>query len=110
MSNFPKFMIGNIVKSPYGSLWIVTEIDDKYMRAVSFEYTNSSLGCSKETTKRGKHQCGCVDNYGEADPQCTNCEGSGEAVTVFAGYEEYEFVASTVKEFITSRMMRIFSL
>jgi hypothetical protein len=109
MNNFPKFMVGNIVKSPEGTLWIVTDIDEKYMSGVSFDYTNTTLGCSKETKKRGKHHCDCIE-YDEANPDCADCKGTGEVDSIFHGYDEYEFVASTVKDFIQSKLLKIFNI
>jgi hypothetical protein len=110
MSNFPKFTTGNIVKSPQGDLWIVASIDEKRMSAISFNYTNTTLGCTKETTTRGSHECECLEMKETPDPNCPECKGIGEVKNVFHGYEEYTFVASTVKDFIESRMLRIFDL
>lgn len=107
--NTPKFLKGNIVKSPTGSLWIVSDISEKYMSAISFNSTNCSLGCSKETKRQSK-SCGCTYETGEADPECNNCNGTGEDFLVYPGYDEFEFVASTVKDFIVNRALSIFNI
>jgi hypothetical protein len=107
--NIPKFLSGNIIKSPSGSLWIVTDINEKYMSAVSFDSTNCSLGCSKES-KRQPRQCECVDYAGESDSECEICNGTGENFLIYPGYDDFEFVASTVKDFIVNRALSIFKV
>lgn len=104
------FRTGNVIKSPYGTICIVTNCTDDYVSWVSFSSENSSGGGSLEDTTRNE-TCYCNENYdygNNYDPECSDCKGSGGYEVKVLGYKRSELLASCVKDYILKRLTKNF--
>lgn len=104
--------IGNVIKDPNGGMWIVSEIDDRIVQAVSFDAENVSAVQQLEDHDRNE-TCSCGDNperMGEPEPDCEDCHGEGRYVEHVKGWKRSKVLASNVQEFMMTgvkRMMRL---
>ena len=104
--------IGNVIESPGGGKWIITEIDDEQVSAVSFDYENTSAVQSLEDTVHDK-TCHCGDSPeldGEPQADCERCHGSGSYAVPVRGWKHAKVLAPTVKAFIVRGMRRVFKI
>lgn len=94
MTQKSRFVTGNVIKTAYGSIEIVTDVrDDGYTTTIPIDYTNSSAGYQAKSYE--------VEEW--CDWYCTGCEYCDEGKpykrTVF-GMDKATLVASTIKEWI----------
>lgn len=93
---------GNVIKTPYDSVLVVTKIDDEKIEWIDPNHSNSSgfipLHAKKESTT-----CSCVlyDNpHGLPIRDCKYCNGSGEIVIKELSLEDCVFLDDNVKDYI----------
>ena len=94
------FLQGNVIKSAYGSIEIVTKVRDKdYIECIPIDSTNVTIGHARED-KTYNRTCHCNDN-----PEC-ECKGTGEYKQTILGFEKAEFLGSNIKEYIVNNVIR----
>lgn len=104
-----KFRIGNVVKTAYGSIVIITKVNDDITSWVSFSYSNSS-GATKNKTHMRATTCFCCEkNDGEYDSECEDCKGTGEYEKEIMGMDAAEYLADNVKEYILDSLTKNFN-
>jgi hypothetical protein len=87
-----RFSIGNVVKTKYGSIGIVTKIaNDGYVSMVSYDHTNVSSGY-RDKTYTEEVWCDCGD--------CENCRQNKPYIRTVYGMEDSVLIANTVKDWI----------
>lgn len=108
----PKFRTGNVILSPFKTVEIVTDCNDKYVNYVSAQYSNVSGGGLLEQTCTVV-ECDCDPMRGfdvirepEYDPDCFKCKGSGQYEKIVPGWNESIILADSVQEYITKKIMK----
>ena len=96
--------IGNVIRVPGGDLWIVTEVHDKTIEAVSFDMENVSA-IQRLDDSIHKERCGC--GY---DSDCEDCHGIGHFDKKVIGWKRSKVIAPCVKDFIMCRAAKIFDI
>jgi len=103
-----KLRIGNVIKTKYGYIEIVTDVRDDYTNTVSLNYSNVSSGYKTKDTKR-KVECNCVDMCGHAMPDCPKCKGTGQVEQTRYGSDSATLIANNVKEYILDSLTKNFN-
>lgn len=108
------FRDGNVIKAPGGDLWIVTDVNDELMSAVSFDSENCSATQKLDDHER-EDTCHCEvydekDEYAGNDPDCDDCHGTGRIKKKIKGWRHSKILAPTVKDFILKGIKKQFSL
>jgi len=113
-NKFPKYSTGNVLKTQYGSIIIITKVgngvvhsDDDYYNWVSFDSTNCSGGTYYTTRK--SMVC-CEDQCGHTctDEDC-KCKGTGEFEKTEYGLDQATLLGSTVKSYIMKSLTKNFN-
>ena len=113
-----KFHIGNVIESPEGSKWIVSEVRDHgerpVLEAISFDSENCSAVQLLEDHDDNRH-CACEtygpgDEYEGNDPECTDCHGTGTYVVHVKGWKRSKVLAYCVQDYIISKAKKAFGL
>jgi len=87
-----KFIQGNVIKTAYGSIEIVTSVkDDGYTNTIPIDATNCSAG-HRPDTYEDEVWCDCGS--------CENCDSGKPYKTTMYGMDKAVLVANTVKEWI----------
>ncbi len=100
-----KFLTGNVIKTKYGHIEIVTDAKEDYIKTVFFDVTSASAGHRLKDYDI-KKRCYCNEGHGD-DPSC-ECKGTGEYTQTIYGFEHAELLASNVKEYILDRLTKNF--
>jgi hypothetical protein len=99
---------GNIVKTAYGHVVIITKVSADYVHWISADYANSSGGTPILTTET-EEDCDCVsDCCGQPDMDCTDCNGTGKIKKTRYGMDRAIVLADNMFEYIKNRMMKNF--
>ena len=106
--------IGNVIRDPTGSLWVVTAVNDHagIVQAVSFDAENCSATQRLSNYER-EQTCGCGDwpeLRGIPQEDCADCHGTGRYTVQVTGWEHSEVLAPTVQEFILRGVKRSFGI
>jgi hypothetical protein len=106
------FRDGNVIKAPGGDLWIVIDVNDDVISAVSFDCENCSATQKLDDHERNETcHCGdCPEYQGEPQEDCEDCHGTGRYTKKIKGWRHSKIVASTVKEFIMKGVKRQFGI
>jgi len=100
--------IGNIVKTVYGSIVIITRVDSNYVHWISATHGNSSGGTNILTTEI-ETDCDCVfECCGQPDLECLNCKGTGKIIEIKYGMDKAIILADNMFEYIKTRMLKNF--
>jgi len=94
---------GNVVRSPEGNdLWIVTDVTDTTVRAVSFTHANSSgsFGLDDFTVTSICPCCWVEADGTDSGGGCVRCKGENEITRTVKGWKHATVVAQNVQEFI----------
>lgn len=87
-----KFATGNVIKTAYGSIEIVTDVrDDGYTTTIPIDYTNSSAGHQAKSYEVDEW-CYCGD--------CEYCNEDKPSKRIVFGMDKATLVARTIKEWI----------
>ena len=103
---------GNVIKCPSGNLWIVSDVHDTTVEAISFDSENCSAVQRLDDHTR-QQTCSCGDNeYDQGEPQtdCEDCHGSGRYLKRIKGWKHSRVLALTVQEFIRKRALKAFEV
>lgn len=100
--------IGNVIESPGGGKWIVTEIDDEMVHAVSFEHENTSAVQPLEDTEYEEPCRVCGESASSLG--CERCGETGVVTKPKTGWKHAKVLAPTVKAFIERGMRRMFKI
>ncbi len=98
--------IGNVVRAPSGSLWIISAIDDKVVRAVSFDSENCTATQQLEDHEDSRHR---YEEYCEEETCQDGCIGHKCMVPV-AGWKHSKVEASSVRQFILNGVTKQFGM
>ncbi len=107
------FQIGNVIRAPEGEggdLWIVTEVTDRTIEAVSFDSPNCAGAWRLDDHDR-EVTCSCGDDeyhQGAPDEECRYCHGVGHYTVHVKGWSRAKILATTVKAFILNGVKRQF--
>jgi len=110
-----KYSIGNVLKTQYGSIIIITKIgngvvhtDEEYYNWISFESTNCYGGTYLNTRQR---MVNCEDHCGHPcnDEDCI-CKGTGEYEKTDYGLDQATLLGHTVKDYIMKAITKNFNL
>lgn len=103
-----KFNTGNVIKTPYNDVVIVTNCNDDTVSWIPIDSSNCS-GISKLKDHKRNEACFCIEgNDGEYDEDCENCKGKGSYDVDVPGYEKSKVLASNVKEYILKGLTKGF--
>lgn len=95
--------IGNVIKDPEGSLWIVNGVFHDIIMAVSFDSQNVSA-CAMREDHTQSRACYCDDR------ECQSCHGTGSYLVNVKGWDRSEVLAASVKDFILNGVKKIWNL
>jgi hypothetical protein len=99
---------GNIVKTAYGDIVIISQVKDNYINWISASHGNCQGGTQKLTTET-EVDCDCVsDCCGQPDIDCPDCKGTGKITKVTYGMDKAIVLADNMFEYIKSRMLKNF--
>lgn len=99
---------GNVIKTPYNFIAIVTNVSDDYLNWVSFDSENCSGGGKMEDSFRNE-ACFCIEgNDGEYDEYCPDCKGKGSYDVKVLGYKRSKVLAPNVKSYILKSLTKNF--
>jgi hypothetical protein len=93
---------GNVIKTPYDSVLIVTKIDDEKIGWIDPNHSSSS-GSIPLHTEKELVTCGCVlfDNpHGLPINDCEYCGGNGEITIKELSLEDCVFLDDNIKDYI----------
>jgi hypothetical protein len=99
--------IGNVIQSPDGGRWIVTEVHDHTIEAVAFDAENASAVQYRQDRDQDKTCEGCLDH---PDTDCSRCGGTGYYTERVRGWDRSKVLAPHVKAFILNRVKKVFGL
>lgn len=114
-NKFPKYSTGNVVKTKYGNIIIITKVgtgrvnpDDDYYNWISFDSSNCSGGTYYTTT--GKTVC-CDDVCGNRceDEDCSYCGGTGTYAKTEYGLDQATLLGDNVKDYIIKSISKNFN-
>jgi transposase len=97
--------IGNVIESPDGSKWIVTEINDRVVSAVAFDASNSSATARLDDYERVE-SCRCEG----MDNGCPCCGGTNSVTVQVKGWKRSKVLADCVQDFILARIKKTWGL
>jgi hypothetical protein len=97
---------GNVIRSPGGDLWIVTEITDKLVQAVSFDHENVSAVQKLDDSTLTKW---CFNCEGQLD-DCETCNGAGQVTSPVRGWKHSKVLANSVRDFIEGNLRKAMGL
>jgi len=106
-----KFRTGNVVKSYYGGLVIITNVrgtdENPYYDWVSFDSSNCSGGSYHNTERKEEY---CYDECGHIceDPECSVCNGTGKYIDIRYGMDSAKYLADNVKDYILKGLTKNF--
>ena len=101
----PKFRVGNIILSPYGSVEIVTNITRTHLHYISAKSSNVS-GAGELEQKVELMSCfQCIDCDESPDENCKHCYGTGECEKIHPGWNESIVLADSMYDYIHKKMM-----
>lgn len=99
---------GNIVKTAYGDIVIITTVNDKNVNWISASHANSS-GSTPQITTETEVDCDCVSECcGQPDIDCPDCKGTGKIMKIRYGMDKATYLAANMFEYIKSRMLKNF--
>lgn len=101
---------GNVIESPDGGKWIVSDVDQRLVHAVAFDAENCSATQRLEDHEQ-ERRCRCGEND-EGIPQedCEHCHGRGSYVVKVKGWKHSKVLAANVKEFILKGVKRTWGI
>lgn len=104
-----KFKTGNVIKTKYGHIEIVSDVTEVCTYTISFDSENVKSG-HKNKTFSEKVMCWTCDinDGGEPDETCKDCKGTGSHMEIRYGMDEAKLLASNVKEYILKRLTKNF--
>lgn len=104
-----QFRIGNVIRAPGDSgLWIVYDVNDQTIRAVSFTHENVSATQRLEDSTRRQRCSACYDQRSSVG--CETCNGTGEVEIAIKGWNRAKVVATSAQAFIMNGVRRQFQL
>jgi len=112
-NKFPKYSTGNVLKTKYGSIIIITKVgtgvqypEDDYYSWISFDSTNVSGGSYFKTREK---VVSCEDQCGHRceDEDC-ECKGTGKYPRTDYGLDKATLLGSTVKDYIMNSLLKNF--
>lgn len=94
-----QFSTGNVVKTGYGNIVIITGFRDNYYHWVSFDTSNSSGYTCADTYSE---KLICYNNSGGIcnDEKCVDCKGTGSYMVERKGMNQSKLLGSSVKDYI----------
>jgi hypothetical protein len=98
---------GNIVKTAYGDIVIVTRVSDDYVHWISASHANS-LGSTQKLTTEHDVDCVCVEECCEPSIDCPHCEGKGKIKVTKRGMDRATYLADNMLDYIKKGMMKNF--
>ena len=98
---------GNIVKTFYGDVVIISNVRDNYVNWISATHANSQGGTQIVTTEKIV-DCDCWANFDLPDIDCPNCNGTGKVTKITYGMDNATYLADNMFEYIKSRIMKNF--
>lgn len=101
---------GNIVKTAYGEIVIISDVRKDYVSWISATHGNSQGGTQVLTTET-EVVCDCMENFGMPDMpdvDCPHCHGTGKMKQIKLGMDKAIYLADNMFEYIKNRMLKNF--
>ena len=99
--------IGNVIQSPCGGIWIVTDVHDDVVCAVSFDSENCSAGQRLDDHERMET---CGDCYDYPNEECETCHGQRDYKKPIVGWKHAKVLAPTVRDYIMQGVRKLWQL
>jgi hypothetical protein len=98
---------GNIVKTFYGDVVIISNVRDNYVSWISANHSNSSGGTQIITTE-DEVVCDCLIECCEPSIDCPDCKGTGMMTKTIHGMDKATYLADNMFDYIKKRMLMNF--
>lgn len=95
---------GNVIRSPAGGLWIITDVNDVHVSAVAFDAENVSAVRSLADCEEERECPFCV---GTPNSGCETCHGTSSYMAVVKGWKCAKVEATCVKKFIMKQLSTV---
>lgn len=99
---------GNIYKTAYNEVIIITNVTKDYVHWISATHGNCQGGTQIRTTEE-EVDCDCVEECcGQPDIDCPDCKGTGIVKKIKYGMDNATYLADNMFEYIKNRMLKNF--
>ena len=98
---------GNIYKTAYGGIVIISKVTDDYVHWISATHGNCQGGTNKVTTET-EVTCDCLIDCCEPSIDCPDCHGTGMMKKTIHGMDKATYLADNMFDYIKSRLLKNF--
>lgn len=98
---------GNIVKTAYGEIVIISNVRKDYVSWISATHGNSQGGTQMITTEN-EVTCDCLIDCCEPSMDCPDCHGTGKMKQIKLGMDKATVLADNMFDYIKNRLLKNF--
>lgn len=102
-----KFRTGNVVKTQHGYIVIISNYTKDYTSWISFDFAGSSGGHKNEDEEVDETCWDCQENS-YPNTECEVCGGTTTYKKIRRGFNHSTILASCVKDYIMTRLLKNF--